>query len=687
MQKNRSCAGDRKISVPTYQEMIQHHTNDWTPEDQIFQKITGQSLVKKPLSEPVLAENLLSEKWRISTTLTIVIPVGIGKDSSAERWLMRMWELKHTLLALTRQQNWRELRGLIEIIVVVDGTSKNPSIVNAIPYWMPLFVLNPRVRVCQLTIPCGASVARNVGIYYACGDVILFLDSDMLLHPNFIGEHLIRHEYLPNIALRSFRSDVNPCTDRGRNWIMGFTKGELDFPDSWATDIKKTWPFEPDAGTGKVPYKETNECKRLDVGGQLIDRLFSTACSSVSRHHALAVGGFQNEYTGWGMEDTDLGSRLLARGVKLIPSQFTIARHINNTEQEKTVDNEAKRQLQLARNKERHALLMREIFRESPINVISTVERLLATRILQPLYEIDQAGRYMNFFRSANTIASQGKLDADRGLSLGRVVEVLFDRANQRVVDIRQRLGSLLGDVPYISQTDLRWTLMMERRPSGSLETVAAHNNRDAPDRNWKLLPGIGVRGWLLTALNGAEEGPDTTAKDAHPLCQIKQPDEAIALRVDKHEICCIPYDQLDTDSKKTYFSLDDKQIADTRDIAFYACYPIRVKTGSGSYRSVGVLTVHSDRQDLLTYFLHPDYDKTALEGPKMKAEDSRNQIYWVHDDYSQAHVTRAANTNASEANMSLNPSEELTSEQAACRSIISSSFRSVRKAIEDLIA
>lgn len=688
--ENSSCAGKRKISVPTYQEMIGHHKNDWGPEDRIFQDITGRSLADDTLGEPVLAENLQSEKWRISTTLTIIIPVGIGKDKPAERWLVRMWELKHTMLALARQKNWREMRSLIEIVVVVDGAGENPSIAKAIPYWMPTFELNPRIRVCQLNIPCGANVARNVGIYYARGDVVLFLDSDMLLHPNFIGEHLVRHEYLANIALASFRLDENPCTAQGRNWIVGFTAGKCDFPESLESDIKQTWPFKPAEGTGKVFYTDTGQCKRVNMDGLLTERIFSTACSSVSRHHALAVGGFQNEYTGWGMEDTDLGSRLLARGVRLIPSQFTIARHINNPEEEKTLDNEAKKALQLERNKGRHDLLMREIFRESPANVISTVERLLATRILQPLYEIDESGRYMSFFHSASAIASPQEINAEGGLSLGRVVEVLFERSNQRVVDIRQRLGALLEDAPYISQTDLRWTLMMESRPSSGLVTVAAHNNRDDPDRNWKLLPGKGIRGWLLRALNGAEdEGDNPTAEDEHPRCQIKQPDEAIVLRVNRHEICCIPYNELDADSKNKYFKLEEKQIADTRDIAFYACYPIRVRTGSGGYRSVGVFTVHSDRRDLLDYFLHPDHDVAALEGSAGNAAQISNKVYWVYDDYSHVHIDKVVDTLAPEASVPLlDGNKRLTAaEQAACLSIISSSFRSVRKAIEDLIA
>jgi glycosyltransferase involved in cell wall biosynthesis len=90
--------------------------------------------------------------------ISIVIPV---RDSSET-------------LSLTLNSIERQLLSPVEVIVVDDGSAE--PVKNLAD--------NPLVRIIRLPVSLGPATARNTGADIACGDIILFVDADVVLTSN-----------------------------------------------------------------------------------------------------------------------------------------------------------------------------------------------------------------------------------------------------------------------------------------------------------------------------------------------------------------------------------------------------------------------------------------------------------------------------------------------------------------------
>ena len=70
-----------------------------------------------------------------------------------------------------------------EVILINDGSTDSTSL------WLKT-LSNNRLKVINLKENKGRSIARNLGIKKAKGDIYLFLDSDVIASSNLIQEHL-----------------------------------------------------------------------------------------------------------------------------------------------------------------------------------------------------------------------------------------------------------------------------------------------------------------------------------------------------------------------------------------------------------------------------------------------------------------------------------------------------------------
>ena len=75
-----------------------------------------------------------------------------------------------------------EYRGGLDLIVVIDGsTDETAAALAAVPCPFPVRILEQPNS--------GAASARNRGARLASGDVILFLDDDMICSPDILEQH------------------------------------------------------------------------------------------------------------------------------------------------------------------------------------------------------------------------------------------------------------------------------------------------------------------------------------------------------------------------------------------------------------------------------------------------------------------------------------------------------------------
>ncbi|PKL75222.1 MAG: family 2 glycosyl transferase, partial [Candidatus Melainabacteria bacterium HGW-Melainabacteria-1] len=159
-----------------------------------------------------------------------------------------------------RQQHF----GDFEIVLVDDG-STDPTLSEL----QPLFSVWPRLRRLVFSDNRGRAAARNAGLALARGELVIFLDADMDVGPDFVAEH--------------WRFYVA----QGAGWIgQGRIIGTQDpairpMPSLW-TDAS---------------------CAR-----------FATGNVSVAREILLRLGGFDEAFSGYGFEDLELGYRLMQAG-------------------------------------------------------------------------------------------------------------------------------------------------------------------------------------------------------------------------------------------------------------------------------------------------------------------------------------------------------------------------------------
>jgi glycosyltransferase involved in cell wall biosynthesis len=161
-----------------------------------------------------------------------------------------------------------------EVVVVIDGsTDGTPEMLAARSPTYPLRVIAQEPR--------GAGAARNAGIRAAQGEVLLFLDDDVLPQDGLIEQHLAIHQGHPSAVVL----------------------GMIAAPPGRALEPWHDW---------RAAYHERLNAAIRDGEVQAEWRRFYTGNASVRRSDALAVGGFDESLRR--AEDVEFAHRLGALG-------------------------------------------------------------------------------------------------------------------------------------------------------------------------------------------------------------------------------------------------------------------------------------------------------------------------------------------------------------------------------------
>ena len=267
------------------------------------------------------------QRWGDETPASAV---GAGKVSVVVPAYNVAYCLDAVLDALERQH----YQGEWEVIVVDDCSTHATSAVAG---------THPVVtRAVRLGARSGAGQARNVGVAVATGDVVLFVDADMVLPCNVVRDVAVRAS--PDLVLVGFRHNIgyDAFTDAH---VSGEGLGQPDV----GRDHRVVWSAPsgvPMFYSGQVydqaftahPLEDSREFVNLGFGRPYFDwslqRMVVTALVAVCRERFAFVGGFDPRFDeqGWGSEDTHLGAVLIAAGCFIVPVRCVVGHHIDPPE-------------------------------------------------------------------------------------------------------------------------------------------------------------------------------------------------------------------------------------------------------------------------------------------------------------------------------------------------------------------
>jgi len=169
--------------------------------------------------------------------------------------------------------------------IVVDDVSTDGSASAAI---------RTGVRLVSTGRRRGPAYARNLGASFASGDLLLFLDADVCVHPDTIERITTRFAGNPDLDALMGSYDDNPAA--------------LDFLSQ---------------------YRNLLHCFVHQTGNPLASTFWS-GCGAIRRSVFLAHGGFDTRYSLPAIEDVELGYRLRAAGRQIALDREAKVRHMKH---------------------------------------------------------------------------------------------------------------------------------------------------------------------------------------------------------------------------------------------------------------------------------------------------------------------------------------------------------------------
>jgi len=198
---------------------------------------------------------------------------------------------------------------LARVVVCDDGsTDDTAEVVRSFAKHLPVQYARQEHRGFR------AGQARNLGIMRAVGDVIIFVDDDVLVAPDFVAHHLAAHgdAKRPRIAV-GYRSRAFALREASNGGGKARRIAWDDFADAEADDrVIDVGPHGEGIATHPTPW------------------FFVYSCNfSITRSETTPT--FDESFVGWGMEDIEFGYRLHKMGYEVVAAPGARVLHIEDT--------------------------------------------------------------------------------------------------------------------------------------------------------------------------------------------------------------------------------------------------------------------------------------------------------------------------------------------------------------------
>nr|WP_199042684.1 glycosyltransferase family 2 protein [Dyella sp. ASV24] len=192
-----------------------------------------------------------------------------------------------------------------EVVVADDGsTAETAALIQRMAATYPV----PLRHVWQEDHGFRAARARNRGIAASRGDYVILLDGDMLVHPDFIADHLMLAErgfFLQGGRIKATPEESQRLLNGGGPVFAPWSTANFDEFDG----TRRLYAF-------RAPLLACWKARSRN-GGRVM------SCNmSFWRDDLLRVNGFDERMEGYGAEDRELAARLENAGLKRRPLKW-----------------------------------------------------------------------------------------------------------------------------------------------------------------------------------------------------------------------------------------------------------------------------------------------------------------------------------------------------------------------------
>ncbi|WP_216828285.1 glycosyltransferase family 2 protein [Alkalihalobacterium elongatum] len=268
------------------------------------------------------------------------------------------------LLSLYSLENQEFDLSKMEVILIDDhSTDQTTNLKSYKPPYHFRYIRNNNKNL-------GRSRTRNLGIKLARGEILIFLDAEVIVEPNFVKAHYQQHlskeslvcigkqykklyscllprfnqkqieqvssilQKKPRVQKRIMREIGTKSLD-GKNFNQSIRNIKQPIQLLFKEDIKSINVLK-DFSTNAMEYNNLLKAKAN------LPFLPWTSCVtmnlSIRKTVIEKVGGFEETFIGWGLEDYELGFKLYKSGVKIVVVNVTVYHQEHPMNREKIVE-------------------------------------------------------------------------------------------------------------------------------------------------------------------------------------------------------------------------------------------------------------------------------------------------------------------------------------------------------------